>query len=154
MRKPRQGRRHHQAVPDDDDGGAIDAFSIPQFCRRHNISESFFHKLQRGGLGPRTMRIGARTLISAEAATAWRRAREAASTAAQGQRPGRRTCQAAGTEPHRRESDDPISARALGPSKEETDACSTARQPRREHHRRHAARCLTSTSCAADSIEG
>jgi len=137
MRKPRQGRRHHRAVPDDDDGGAIDAFSIPQFCRRHNISESFFHKLQRGGLGPRTMRIGARTLISAEAATAWRRAREAAST-----------------EPHRRESDDPISARAPGPSKEETDACSTARQPRREH-RRHAARCLTSTSCAAyKCIEG
>jgi hypothetical protein len=83
MRKPRQDR-HHQATADFDDGAVVvddvvvDAFSIPQFCQRHNISESFFHKLRGLGLGPVTMRVGARTLISVESAAAWRRAREAA----------------------------------------------------------------------------
>jgi hypothetical protein len=79
MHKPRQDR-HHQTTANFDDDAVVDAFSIPQFCRRHNISESFFHKLQSHGLGPVTMRIGARTLISAESAAAWRRSREAAST--------------------------------------------------------------------------
>jgi hypothetical protein len=57
---------------------AVDAFSIASFCQRHGISESFFHKLKAKGLGPVTMRVGARTLISAEAAARWRREREAA----------------------------------------------------------------------------
>ena len=71
-------------LPDDADT-SVDAFSITKFCERHGISESFFHKLQAKGLGPTTMRVGARTLISVEAAAAWRRAREAAaSTAADG----------------------------------------------------------------------
>jgi len=57
---------------------AVDAFSIASFCQRHGISESFFHKLKAKGVGPVTMRVGARTLISAEAAARWRREREAA----------------------------------------------------------------------------
>jgi hypothetical protein len=55
---------------------AVDAFSIASFCKRHGISESFFHKLRVKGLGPVTMKVGSRTLISAEAAAEWRRARE------------------------------------------------------------------------------
>jgi hypothetical protein len=35
-----------------------------------------FFKLQRQGLAPRTMRVGARTLVSVEAATQWRCERE------------------------------------------------------------------------------
>ena len=57
---------------------AVDAFSIASFCQRHGISESFFHKLKAKGVGPVTMRVGARTLISAEAAARWQREREAA----------------------------------------------------------------------------
>jgi len=59
----------------------VDAFSITAFCERHGISESFFHKLKSKGLGPVTMRVGARTLISAESAAAWRRERETTVTA-------------------------------------------------------------------------
>ena len=54
------------------------AYTIPSFCVAHDLSESFYHKLQIDGLGPREMRIGARVLISHEAAAAWRKAREKA----------------------------------------------------------------------------
>jgi hypothetical protein len=72
------GRRKHAkltrtmpALPDD-----IDAVSIPEFCRRHGISQSLYYDLNARKLGPRTMKVGGRTLISREAAAAWRRARE------------------------------------------------------------------------------
>ncbi len=58
-----------------------DAFTIREFCKRHNISPAFFHLLQKDGRGPRVMRIGARTLVSKEAAADWRRDREAAAKA-------------------------------------------------------------------------
>lgn len=48
-------------------------FTIPQFCHNHgNISKSFLYKLIKDGKGPRLMKIGRRTLISAEAAADWR----------------------------------------------------------------------------------
>jgi hypothetical protein len=52
------------------------AFSIKQFCELHGISLDFYFKLQRRGLGPKVMRVGARTLISQESAAEWRRACE------------------------------------------------------------------------------
>ena len=54
------------------------ALSIRQFCKAHSISEDFFYKLKRQGQAPRLMKVGARTLISMEAAADWRHAREAA----------------------------------------------------------------------------
>lgn len=54
------------------------AFTISSFCVAHDLSESFYHKLRNRGLGPREMRIGARVLISHEAASNWRKAREKA----------------------------------------------------------------------------
>jgi hypothetical protein len=69
-RKPQQAR----APP----GAEVDAYSIPEFCRRHGgMSTAFFFKLVREGLGPALMKVGARTMISVEPAAAWRRAREA-----------------------------------------------------------------------------
>jgi hypothetical protein len=56
-----------------------DCFTIPEFCRRHKFSQSYFFVLKKTGLGPRTMKLGHRTLISKEAAAAWRREREAES---------------------------------------------------------------------------
>ena len=54
------------------------AMSIKEFCRLHGISEDQFYKMKREGWAPITMKVGSRTLISHEAATEWRRAREAA----------------------------------------------------------------------------
>ena len=53
------------------------AYSIKQFCAAHDISIDTYFRMQRAGLGPVTMKVGGRTLISVEAATDWRRAREA-----------------------------------------------------------------------------
>jgi hypothetical protein len=57
------------------------AYSIILFCRAHHISEAFYHKLKRQGLGPVEMVVGTRRLISVESAAAWRRAREVAASA-------------------------------------------------------------------------
>jgi hypothetical protein len=53
-----------------------DAFSIAEFCRRHGISPQLFYKFRHEM--PVTFRIGARVLVSREAAAAWRREREMA----------------------------------------------------------------------------
>lgn len=59
-----------------------DALSIDEFCARHRISRTLYYKLKSEGLMPATFKLGTRVLISREAAAAWRRAREAAATAA------------------------------------------------------------------------
>jgi hypothetical protein len=53
------------------------AFSIDEFCKLHSISRALLYKEWAAGRGPRAMKVGARTLISAEAAEAWRRSTEA-----------------------------------------------------------------------------
>jgi hypothetical protein len=57
------------------------AMSIPQFCDRHGISEAFYHELRKRGEGPDTMQVGARVLISIEAAARWRAERTTPTTA-------------------------------------------------------------------------
>jgi len=56
------------------------AYSIKQFCELHGLSLDFFFRLRRRGLGPRVMKVGARTLISVEAAADWRAERERAAS--------------------------------------------------------------------------
>jgi len=81
QKSPRQkrGRRRKARGPPVDDGddadadAGADAYSIATFCKRHGISESFYHKLKSLGLGPATIRIGTRVLITKEAARAWRK---------------------------------------------------------------------------------
>jgi hypothetical protein len=79
---------HNRGPPLDDDGPKYRrrpvsadanslAMSIREFCRLHGISEDQFFKMQREKWGPVTMKVGSRTLISAEAAAEWRREREA-----------------------------------------------------------------------------
>ena len=63
---------------DREDDAVLDAFTVAQFCVRHGISKAFFFKLQGLGIGPRTMLVGRRRLVSREAAQAWRLAREQA----------------------------------------------------------------------------
>jgi hypothetical protein len=63
-------------------------YTIATFCVAHDLSESFYFKLRKQGLGPRETKVGGRVFISFEAAAAWRAEREAetaavASTAAE-----------------------------------------------------------------------
>jgi hypothetical protein len=69
------------------------AYSIRQFCEAHSISVDTYFRLQRADAGPATMKVGGRTLISVEAAAAWRRDRELAAQEARHER------KAAGTRP-------------------------------------------------------
>jgi len=48
------------------------AYSVTQFCAAHSISRAMFYVLRKQGKGPRTMKVGRRTLISKEAAREWR----------------------------------------------------------------------------------
>ena len=48
------------------------AYSIEEFCQSFRICRATLYNLLKSGKGPRTMKVGSRTLISSEAATAWR----------------------------------------------------------------------------------
>jgi excisionase family DNA binding protein len=52
------------------------AYSVEGFCDAFGIGRSTFYRLQQDGCGPAVMRVGRRTLISAEAVDKWRRQRE------------------------------------------------------------------------------
>jgi hypothetical protein len=56
------------------------AYTIPEFCTAHRISQAMYFKLRAAGFGPREMRAGRRVTVSLEAAVQWRRARETAPT--------------------------------------------------------------------------
>jgi len=62
-----------------DDGAkyAEGSFSLDEWCVRRRISRAMFYKLDEQGRAPKTHKVGARRLISAEADLAWVRAREA-----------------------------------------------------------------------------
>ena len=47
-------------------------FDIPTFCKSFKIPRDLFYKLIKEGKGPRVMKVGRRTLISAEAVRKWR----------------------------------------------------------------------------------
>jgi hypothetical protein len=56
-----------------------EAYTIPEFCRAHRLSESMYYKIRAAGLGPREMRALSKVTISVEAASDWRRERESKS---------------------------------------------------------------------------
>jgi hypothetical protein len=58
------------------------AFSVPEFCEAHRISRGLLYLMFRDGRGPRVMKAGRRTLITAEAAADWRRRMEVVSAEA------------------------------------------------------------------------
>ena len=47
------------------------AYTVPQFCDGFNVSRTHFYALLKENKGPRTMKVGRRTLISAAAAADW-----------------------------------------------------------------------------------
>lgn len=58
------------------------AFTVAEFCDAHRISRSKLYQLFDAGLGPRTMNVGKRRIITQEAAADWRRDMEAATAQA------------------------------------------------------------------------
>jgi hypothetical protein len=56
-------------------------YTVAEFCSAHKISRSKLYELWRSGIGPRSIKIGSRNLITAEAACEWRRQLEAATEA-------------------------------------------------------------------------
>ena len=65
--------RHDKIDPTD-----REAYSVEAFARAHSLSVAMFYKLRAQGLAPACFKVGARTLISREAAARWRAAREQA----------------------------------------------------------------------------
>jgi hypothetical protein len=64
-----------------DASDGADAYSVDEFCARHRISVQLFYKCRSEM--PATFTVGARRLISKEAAAAWRREREQTAQAAE-----------------------------------------------------------------------
>jgi hypothetical protein len=52
------------------------AFTVPEFCEAHRISQAKYYEMKKEGWGPVEMELGRRRLISYEAASLWRRERE------------------------------------------------------------------------------
>ena len=52
--------------------GEQDAYGVESFCERHGISRAYLYLLWKRGDGPRFMQVGARRLVSREAAADWR----------------------------------------------------------------------------------
>ncbi len=52
------------------------ATTVDEFCQAHRISRASFYNYLKAGQGPAVMKVGGRTLVSNEAAAAWRRRME------------------------------------------------------------------------------
>jgi hypothetical protein len=82
-RRPPSDKRGVKTAPIRGPPIARGAYSIDEFAAAHRLSVAMYFKLRNQGLGPDEMIVGRRRLISFEAAERWRRAREAAVTAAE-----------------------------------------------------------------------
>jgi hypothetical protein len=70
--KRAKGKRRRRAPPTPP-AADVDCLSVAEFCRRNGISKPFYYKLRDQGLTPDEIRLGARVLITREAAEQWRR---------------------------------------------------------------------------------
>lgn len=52
------------------------AFNVAEFCAAFRIGKGTFYKLLKEGKGPKLLKVGRRTLVSLEAAEAWRKKME------------------------------------------------------------------------------
>lgn len=50
--------------------------TVAEFCADHRIGRTLLYQLIKDGKGPALMKVGRRTLISAEAAADWRKRME------------------------------------------------------------------------------
>lgn len=76
LQPPINGVYPHEGVHSMAHDNNSDLFDIPTFCESNKISRSLYYQLQKSGNGPRIMKVGGRTLITAEAVTEWRKKME------------------------------------------------------------------------------
>lgn len=57
------------------------AYTIPEFCDAHRISEALYYKARAAGLGPREKRVLTKVIITEEAAAEWREMAQAVAEA-------------------------------------------------------------------------
>jgi predicted DNA-binding transcriptional regulator AlpA len=58
------------------------ALSVDDFCEKYRICRASFYNLLKTGRGPKVLKLGARTLVSAEADDEWRQQYERDSVSA------------------------------------------------------------------------
>jgi hypothetical protein len=58
------------------------AYTVNEFCTAYRISRSKLYQLWDEDIGPRFLKVGAKIIITVDAARDWQREREAASEAA------------------------------------------------------------------------
>jgi predicted DNA-binding transcriptional regulator AlpA len=56
---------------------SVVVYTVAEFCAAHKISRSKLYELWRAGIGPRRVKVGAKSLITGESAYEWRRQLEA-----------------------------------------------------------------------------
>lgn len=77
----KQSRKCTRSSPPTPPVYELAAFTVFGFCLSHGLSRRKLYYMLETGEGPRVMKCGTRTLISVEAARAWRRSRERATAA-------------------------------------------------------------------------
>jgi predicted DNA-binding transcriptional regulator AlpA len=55
-----------------------EAYSVIEFAQAYGLSRATIYNLWKDGIGPRSMRVGRRTLITKQSATEWARRMETA----------------------------------------------------------------------------
>jgi predicted DNA-binding transcriptional regulator AlpA len=66
---PRVAASPQVATPSHDD---VDAYSIPEFCRRHGICRGTYYNMKANRTAPREFRMMGRVMIAKEEAIRWR----------------------------------------------------------------------------------
>lgn len=105
------------------------AFTIDEWCTANRMCRATFYNLMKSGKGPVIMKVGSKTLISVEAAEAWRRQREA------------------GNHERREETMKANVSKAC-----ETCACAQRLHSGEWHCRRHAPVVILAGSCAGECV--
>ena len=77
----KRGRPPKQIVPVRLANGQL-AYTIPQFCNAHQISVGLYFKLKAQGRAPRLMKLGRRSLITAQEIARWQAERQSESNMA------------------------------------------------------------------------
>jgi hypothetical protein len=78
--KPRERAVKKVVAPREPDIPPTALITIDEFCARNRITRPFFYRLLHSGLGPATLKLRKRRLISPEAEDAWRREAERRTT--------------------------------------------------------------------------
>jgi predicted DNA-binding transcriptional regulator AlpA len=69
---PRVAASLHVTAASDPHVDDVDAYSIPEWCRRHGVCRGTYYNMKANGTAPREFRMMGRVMISREEAHRWR----------------------------------------------------------------------------------